>query len=161
MSAINMPYSPEVQAAIVAHYCDGFSLGECAAKYGVSRPTCKRYVDTAGKMRTIQNAIKLRDSKREGGLAWKGGRSYGNKPGYISIYQGRYENGNSLYKAEHILITEAALGRKLRTGEVVHHLNGEGTDNRNCNLLLCDRAYHAHLHQEMGRRYQQEHFCNI
>lgn len=59
---------------------------------------------------------------------------------------------------EHVFIAEEALGRRLKAGEVVHHVNCDHLDNRRGNLLICDRTYHAWLHGEMARRYGQEHF---
>ena len=64
------------------------------------------------------------------------------------------ENGKREY--EHIVIAEKALGRRLKRGEVVHHINMQKTDNRKTNLLVCTSAYHAWLHQEMGRRWALE-----
>lgn len=58
----------------------------------------------------------------------------------------------------HRVIVEKALGRPFRTNEVVHHINCNKRDNRNCNLLVCDRAYHAYLHSAMQRKYGE--MCN-
>lgn len=55
-------------------------------------------------------------------------------------------------------VAQTALGRPLRRDEIVHHINGEKTDNRNHNLLICARSYHLWLHQRMSYLYQQEHF---
>lgn len=59
---------------------------------------------------------------------------------------------------EHVVIAEQALGRPLKRGEVVHHINCDPLDNRPRNLLICTRGYHAWLHGEMSRRWAREHF---
>ena len=42
--------------------------------------------------------------------------------------------------AEHRLVMEKYLKRKLMHGEVVHHLNGNPSDNRVKNLVVCQSA---------------------
>lgn len=64
-----------------------------------------------------------------------------------------YRNPNS-----HRRVAERALGRKLKKGECVHHIDGDKLNNANSNLLICTGGYHRWLHGEMSRRYQKEHF---
>jgi hypothetical protein len=49
-------------------------------------------------------------------------------------------------KRIHIQVAEKALGRNLKKGEVVHHINMDKTDYRNTNLLICSASYHKQLH---------------
>src|SRR3990167_1095650 len=80
---------------------------------------------------------------------WKGGRTV--KDGYVHVTE------NGIRDKEHRMIAQRALGRKLKPNEIVHHVDCDGTTNRNNKLLICDRGYHKWLHDEMGRRYAQEH----
>lgn len=54
-------------------------------------------------------------------------------------------NGMTL---EHLLVAERALGKSLPDGAQVHHVNGDRSDNRPANLVVCqDAAYHKLLHR--------------
>lgn len=53
--------------------------------------------------------------------------------------------------AEHILIAEKALGKKLPQGVEVHHVNEDKKDNRPGNLVICpNHGYHALLHRRQN-----------
>lgn len=48
---------------------------------------------------------------------------------------------------EHVLIAERAVGHVLPDGVEVHHVDGNGLNNANTNLVVCqDKAYHKLLH---------------
>jgi hypothetical protein len=53
--------------------------------------------------------------------------------------------------AKHVAVK--ALGKPLPLGAEVHHVNGDPTDNRPANLVICqDRDYHALLHRKAKER---------
>lgn len=54
------------------------------------------------------------------------------------------------WRYEHRVIMEKKLGRKLDTGEIVHHLNHDGLDNREKNLQLMSALEHQ-LHHARAR----------
>ena len=82
--------------------------------------------------------------------SWKGGKR--KTRGYIGIKSPNHPHpDNSGYVLGHRLIAEKALGRYLKQGEVVHHINGIKDDNRNYNLLICTDSYHKSLHEKIKK----------
>jgi hypothetical protein len=59
---------------------------------------------------------------------------------------------NGKRRFDYQAIAEKALGRPLKKGEVVHHLDG---NSRNCepnNLVICTQSYHRIIHTRMEMR---------
>ena len=53
----------------------------------------------------------------------------------------------------HRVIAEQTIGRKLRPGELVHHRDGDKTNNSPENLVVCSSAtVHAKYHLRSGRQ---------
>lgn len=71
-------------------------------------------------------------------------RRYTNRQGYVMVLVST--GSPALYRAEHRLVMEAALGRPLTPFEHVHHLNGDKADNRLENLWLVGNREHQNLH---------------
>ena len=62
------------------------------------------------------------------------------------------------YVREHILVAEATLGRPLKRGEVVHHINANHSDNRPENLAIMPGRIHILLHAALNRGENMESF---
>jgi len=60
----------------------------------------------------------------------------------------KYKNGE-LRIPEHRYIMAQHLRRCLTSDEVVHHKNGDDSDNRLSNLLLTDKSNHSKIHRKL------------
>lgn len=72
---------------------------------------------------------------------WKGGKTRSRK-GYVVLRN----DGDVIF--EHRAVMEDHIGRKLTEDEVVHHINGDKTDNRLENLQLMTRGEHSTMHNK-------------
>ena len=85
------------------------------------------------------------------GNSWKGGK-FCDKDGYVFIHTGIYhKNKKKRYVLEHRLIMEKHIGRKLKKNEVIHHIDGNPSNNNVSNLkLFSSHSEHMKLHRPKG-----------
>jgi len=80
--------------------------------------------------------------KGETNSNWKSGKSI--RAGYVITRVYDYKHR---YMKEHRYVMEQYLGRKLKDNEVVHHINGDKTDNRIENLEVMTWSEHCTHHK--------------
>lgn len=81
---------------------------------------------------------------------WKGGRRLSTE-GYVKLYMPEHPHAVAGAVYEHRYVIEQQIGRFLEKDEVVHHINGNKSDNRLENLMLLTPSEHSKLHSELKK----------
>lgn len=86
-------------------------------------------------------ALKNMDRANKKSGAERRRESWMNKSGRVMVWVGGKSRGI------HVLLMEKRLGRHLKTGEHVHHIDRDPTNNNENNLALVTASGHARLHR--------------
>jgi hypothetical protein len=134
----------ENQSVIVKLYKSGLTQKEVGKIVGLSERTVGVYLRKSD----IKSHRKF---SGESNSNWKGGVMYDR--GRKLIYSPKHPRPDFLKKIycyEYRLIMEKHLGRYLNDDEIVHHINGDHTDNSIENLQVMTQTEHIALHKKQG-----------
>lgn len=117
--------------------CEEKEVSEIAEETGCGRSTVRKYLHKFN--------LPVKNSRKgklvgENNPSWKGGR-YKKPNGYVMVNIAPGE-----YTREHVLVIEQHIGRKLFRDEVVHHLDGNRSNNQLINLMLLTKKEHDRYH---------------
>lgn len=150
---------------VIDLYRAGRSIPEVAELTGVSRSTVRYHVAKAGALRSRAEGVRLSAPKisaahkgrkrafsnshcqaiSEARNRWAEGNSAGvseKSSGYIE-----YTRGPNKGRSVHVVKMEERLGRRILPDEVVHHIDGDRSNNDINNLALMTRVAHSRLHR--------------
>lgn len=115
----------------------------CGNLAPISSQTHRKYGWVKGKAKKfiLGHGRKLQIGEKE--PRWKGGKVI--QKGHYNIRVKNHPTGR-VYIPLATIKAEGVLGRTLKKGEMVHHINGNPLDDRNENLLICTRSFHQYLH---------------
>lgn len=154
MTAMRYNWTTDQKAYMASRYLSGRSMDDIAEELGCSNRTINHHLSKMGvPMRGVGMNSPIARAKmgRENHPGWKGGRMKAH--GYIHVLVPDNPNARNGYVPEHRLLMEQHLlkteplhpaiqdGAILRSW-VVHHRNGNKSDNRLSNLQVMPRNKH-------------------
>jgi hypothetical protein len=130
-------------------YSAGKSMNEIGKQLGITSSAVRKYFVKYGIER--RKTTDFFSSDHTKAPNWKGDRHIQSN-GYVSVWCPEHPNVHKdgrIY--EHQLVMEEHIGRYLKPGEVVHHIDGDKTNNDISNLMLLTNSDHMKLHAILRR----------
>ncbi len=125
------------------------SMGEIGKEIGVSAAAVRKYFVKFG-MERRGNTEFMHDPTKTPN--WNGG-IHVKSTGYVEVYAPDHPRANGRpYIYQHILVMEKHIGRYLEKDEVVHHIDGNKSNNDISNLRLMTNREHVMMHGNIGKR---------
>lgn len=95
----------------------------------------------------VQNGRAIGDKSGKLNPKWRGGSSK-MPDGRVLVFSPNHPFAGvaGKYVLRYRLVMERILGRYLQPNEIVHHINGDCTDDRPENLQVMNQSHHASLH---------------
>ena len=137
---------------------DDLTLEQLGKMCGVTRERIRQILRELGitKTRLIAHLHGNRNP------AWREGSRLFDSHGYVRVVARTHHLADSRgYVLEHRLIAEQKLGRRLESNEVVHHIDGDRTNNHPDNLTVCASvgAHIAKFHRQWYDRNRKVPAC--
>ena len=131
---VERAFTADEMSQMISRWRAGESQTRIAQAFGAGQATVSRALRNAGVVVVARKQV----GERHG--MWKGGRTI-SSAGYVFVsmpvdHPLAVMRNSTGYVAEHRLVMAQSLGRPLRKGESVHHINGDKQDNRLENLQL-------------------------
>lgn len=128
------------------YWDEGLASPDIAMRLQCGASTVRRVLYKNGGTRGRGRSAKDRSGRNC--PSWKGGRVEANG-GYVFLHMPYHPMASKHgYVAEHRLVMANALGRPLKSSELVHHINGIKNDNRPENLEIMCVVDHGKLHRD-------------
>lgn len=149
-------------------YQSGMSIPQVSQETGVSRSTVrKRLLDLGVKLRTRSDAVRMAALEGRLGAGLRGKTRVFSKEHCLAISKARqisadktakgftlkqsgyveYTRGPNKGRGVHVVAMEAFIGRRIKKGECVHHIDENKKNNDLSNLALMSVSAHTRLHR--------------
>lgn len=129
---------------ILSLYINGMSEKDIAIKLDEKQCSVSYVINSSGIEKNQKDIIGSKNPRWKDGVCIDRGRKMIYSPNHPNaMKRGRT---NTPYMYEYRLVAEKKIGRYLKKGEIVHHIDGDVTNNSPDNLSVMSQSEHCRLH---------------